>query len=391
MLGLDGPAPAPAGAALRRPAPAGGDGPRARARARGVPAGRAAVEPRRQAPRPDAVRAQAAPRPHRRHDDLRDPRPESRRSRSASGSRCSPSGVLQQVGPPQEVYDHPANVFVAGFIGSPPMNLLTGHRARRATSRSARSSSSGRRAPDGEVLVGIRPEGLRPVGAEHRRAGIRGLRSRSVEPLGDEVLVHGLRWRLRTAPRRPNPTEGILAVETETGRASVIVRLPPGGPPGRRLDPPRRRVAPNALRLFDPATGRRHPERLTRLSAPARSSAEDLVHRRLSIHAADGPRRERAARVRDRERPLDRVAGEHRGQVAGVERIPGPGGVERVDRGGAGTDQPFAVGRDGALGARLRDDDAGAFGRARGPRRRARAGPRCGWPRSRSAGRRRCG
>ena len=41
-------------------------------------------------------------------------------------------GVLQQVGPPQDVYDHPANVFVAGFIGSPPMNLLKGNAARRA-------------------------------------------------------------------------------------------------------------------------------------------------------------------------------------------------------------------------------------------------------------------
>ena len=38
-------------------------------------------------------------------------------------------GVLQQVGPPQDVYDHPANVFVAGFIGSPPMNLLKGNAA----------------------------------------------------------------------------------------------------------------------------------------------------------------------------------------------------------------------------------------------------------------------
>ena len=36
------------------------------------------------------------------------------------------AGRLQQIGAPQEVYDHPANVFVAGFIGSPPMNLLPG-------------------------------------------------------------------------------------------------------------------------------------------------------------------------------------------------------------------------------------------------------------------------
>src|SRR3954453_15716684 len=36
------------------------------------------------------------------------------------------AGRLQQLGAPQDVYDHPANVFVAGFIGSPPMNLLQG-------------------------------------------------------------------------------------------------------------------------------------------------------------------------------------------------------------------------------------------------------------------------
>jgi multiple sugar transport system ATP-binding protein len=36
------------------------------------------------------------------------------------------SGILQQVGPPQFLYDNPANIFVAGFIGSPPMNLGMG-------------------------------------------------------------------------------------------------------------------------------------------------------------------------------------------------------------------------------------------------------------------------
>src|SRR5438874_8468055 len=34
------------------------------------------------------------------------------------------AGILQQVGTPGEIYDHPANLFVAGFIGSPTMNLL---------------------------------------------------------------------------------------------------------------------------------------------------------------------------------------------------------------------------------------------------------------------------
>src|SRR5262249_57194610 len=36
-------------------------------------------------------------------------------------------GVLQQVDTPQRLYEHPANLFVAGFIGTPPMNLVEGH------------------------------------------------------------------------------------------------------------------------------------------------------------------------------------------------------------------------------------------------------------------------
>ena len=75
-----------------------------------------------------------------------------------------------------------------------------------------------------------------------------------VEPLGDEVLVHGS----VAAPdgvAATEPDEGILAAETESGRASVIVRLPPEDRPATgsllRVAP-----APNALRLFDPASGR---------------------------------------------------------------------------------------------------------------------------------------
>jgi multiple sugar transport system ATP-binding protein len=36
------------------------------------------------------------------------------------------AGILQEVGDPQHLYDHPANIFVAGFIGSPPMNMAIG-------------------------------------------------------------------------------------------------------------------------------------------------------------------------------------------------------------------------------------------------------------------------
>ena len=71
ILGLDRAARAQAGRALRRPAAAGRDGPGDGARAAGVPDGRAAVEPGREAPRADARRARAAPRSPRHHHDLR--------------------------------------------------------------------------------------------------------------------------------------------------------------------------------------------------------------------------------------------------------------------------------------------------------------------------------
>ena len=161
-------------------------------------------------------------------------------------------GVLQQVGRPQEVYDHPANVFVAGFIGSPPMNLLAGTALDgHVTVGEVELERAG--APDGEVLVGVRPEGLRPVGAEHR-GPVFEVCVDVVEPLGDEVLVHGSVAAADGAPA--TEADGvILAAETETGRASVIVRLPPEDRPATgsllRVTP-----APNALRLFDPSTGR---------------------------------------------------------------------------------------------------------------------------------------
>ena len=37
-------------------------------------------------------------------------------------------GIIQQIGDPDHIYQHPANIFVAGFIGDPPMNLMEGER-----------------------------------------------------------------------------------------------------------------------------------------------------------------------------------------------------------------------------------------------------------------------
>ena len=85
------------------------------------------------------------------------------------------TGVLQQVGTPEELYTNPVNMFVAGFIGSPAMNFLPAE----AAAGVART---------GEV-VGFRPEhvvvGDGAGGGLHLEAT-----AEVVEYLGDEELVH---------------------------------------------------------------------------------------------------------------------------------------------------------------------------------------------------------
>ncbi|MCG6902541.1 MAG: ABC transporter ATP-binding protein [Rhodobacter sp.] len=66
-------------------------------------------------------------------------------------------GVVQQVGTPTDIYDHPANTFVAGFIGSPAMNLMEGELAGGVfTAQNVRVE--GLRGPDGPVTLGYRAE-----------------------------------------------------------------------------------------------------------------------------------------------------------------------------------------------------------------------------------------
>ena len=57
------------------------------------------------------------------------------------------AGRIEQVGAPLELFDKPANLFVAGFIGSPAMNMLKGKVRRRRRSRSTASCCPSRRAP----------------------------------------------------------------------------------------------------------------------------------------------------------------------------------------------------------------------------------------------------
>jgi multiple sugar transport system ATP-binding protein len=115
-------------------------------------------------------------------------------------------GELQQVAPPQDLYERPVNLFVGGFIGSPAMNMVEATVARRNGTLTAQLGSQSlalgdeilRTRPaleryDGKtVVLGIRPEGLEDAALEpdtpddRRIKGVLVLR----EPLGSEIVAH---------------------------------------------------------------------------------------------------------------------------------------------------------------------------------------------------------
>jgi sn-glycerol 3-phosphate transport system ATP-binding protein len=147
-------------------------------------------------------------------------------------------GVVEQLGTPIELYERPASVFVAGFIGSPAMNFLTA----RVDGQAARvelpggetlplSSGFGAYA-DRAVTLGIRPEHLEMTG---NGDGVAHLTIEVVEQLGADTLIHGHFGDDRT---------------DLTVRAQGIHRLDPG-------DVVPFAIATEHLHLFDPETGRR--------------------------------------------------------------------------------------------------------------------------------------
>ena len=92
-------------------------------------------------------------------------------------------GVVEQVGRPIDVYDDPASLFVAGFIGSPAMNFLPGKRVgdeRRGGRRRARAAArrACARSAGEAVTVGVRPEHLVAAGGSGPRSASRWTRSK---------------------------------------------------------------------------------------------------------------------------------------------------------------------------------------------------------------------
>ena len=97
-------------------------------------------------------------------------------------------GVMQQVGTPLEVYRAPANLFVAGFIGTPAMNLMPGEAKDGQATLASGFTVSVPTSLEGPITIGVRPQHFR-VATDHDQDVVE-LTARLVEPLGDLADVH---------------------------------------------------------------------------------------------------------------------------------------------------------------------------------------------------------
>jgi multiple sugar transport system ATP-binding protein len=183
-------------------------------------------------------------------------------------------GELQQVAPPQELYDHPVNLFVGGFIGSPAMNMLeaTVHRQNGSyqvdlggeekltlkpedvVGRPALQAFDGRR-----VIIGIRPESIEEASIATDSSAAHHLKGRVElrEALGSELVVHFTlpdgkiadTEETKELAREAGPeggleTDGALIVGRFGARAKVAE--------GEAVEVA---VDTSALHFFDPETG----------------------------------------------------------------------------------------------------------------------------------------
>jgi multiple sugar transport system ATP-binding protein len=185
-------------------------------------------------------------------------------------------GELLQFGDPQEIYDRPQDLFVARFVGSPPMNLIEGelaHDGGYAVSIAGReipldaAETADRGALDPyvgrSVVVGFRPERLEDaavasdVPADRRISGTVTLR----ETLGSDVLVH-------FEVEGSRPLSGRVRAAAVEAAVDPVELEPAADEPGLsfigRFDPRTRvrqrervqaAIRPGAMQLFDPETG----------------------------------------------------------------------------------------------------------------------------------------
>ncbi len=149
-------------------------------------------------------------------------------------------GIIQQIDTPMALYDRPANLFVAGFLGSPAMNVLRG---------TLQGDAGGVTVVDGEwraplgqatidpawlqkpIAVGVRPEHLQPASADDAHAFA--ARIEGIEPVGNEIFVN-----------------------LSSGQHALTMRVAPQALPavGEQI---RVAIHPQGLHFFNPESGER--------------------------------------------------------------------------------------------------------------------------------------
>lgn len=146
------------------------------------------------------------------------------------GSRIAvlDGGKLQQVGAPLELYERPQNVFVANFIGTPPMNFFKTTAVDGVLKASSFSLPSPVLVQAGrQVVVGVRPEHVLDAARTPRGpAASLELTVDLVETLGDEVIVHGHAGdetiAFKMDPHRPPSIGDRVAASLELDRLHVF-------------------------------------------------------------------------------------------------------------------------------------------------------------------------
>ena len=162
------------------------------------------------------------------------------------------AGAVEQLGPPLELYRRPVNRFVAGFLGSPTINLLPATPDGPGRLRAAGAIVEVTRHPESAVEVGVRPEDIEV--ALQPSDGFAPARLLTAEPMGNETVVtldaSGVRLVARAAPDfaaepgaplffRSDTRAAVRCSSTPPRGSNSLDRAPESNPTGRSAAVPR--------------------------------------------------------------------------------------------------------------------------------------------------------
>jgi multiple sugar transport system ATP-binding protein len=186
-------------------------------------------------------------------------------------------GELQQVAPPQELYEHPVNLFVGGFIGSPAMNMVeatiegkdgsyvakVGSQALTLGEEAVKARPALEQYVGKQVVLGIRPESLEDASLEPDIPEDRYIKGVVVlrEPLGSEIVAHfevdappALTEDVRELARDVGQESKVQAASEDEAKTVMVGRFGPRSrvKNGEKIDVA---VDTSGVHLFDVETG----------------------------------------------------------------------------------------------------------------------------------------